>query len=148
MLLLPLFALLRRIPKPTHFLPPFFPPPETSSFRGTSTSITFSGNQKLLPTYVRRKYSIGSSPLNSFLSMKATLFSIAIHLLFSIAPLAVAPSWQSLLLSLLSRSVLLLEGASGPGFRSPTNSTNRISFSGLSPQRLSPFLEFSESSLG
>ena len=36
--------------EPTPFLPPFFPPPQISSFWGTSTPITLSGTQKVLPT--------------------------------------------------------------------------------------------------
>ena len=46
----PLFALLRRMAEPTPFLTPFFPPPEISSFWGTSTAITPSGTQEVLPT--------------------------------------------------------------------------------------------------
>ena len=52
---------------------------------GTSIAITLSETQKVLPTPVGRKYSIGSSLLTSSLSMILT------HLPFSIAPLAVAP---------------------------------------------------------
>ena len=47
------------------FLPPFFPPPEMSSFWGTSTAITLSGTQEVLPTHVGRKYSTGSSLVTS-----------------------------------------------------------------------------------
>ena len=36
----PLFATLRRMAELTPFLPPFFRPPEISSFRGTSIAIT------------------------------------------------------------------------------------------------------------
>ena len=43
--------------------------------------------------------------------------------------------------------MLLLGGASGLWFVSSTNFTNRPSFSGLFPQRASPSLQFSESSL-
>ena len=39
-------------------------------------------------------------------------------------------------------------GASGPGFWSLTNSATHPSFSGFSPQKMSPFLQFSESLLG
>ena len=47
------------------FLSPSFPPPEISLFWGTSNAITPSGTQKVLPTPVGRKHSIGSSPLTS-----------------------------------------------------------------------------------
>ena len=50
--------------------------------------------------------------------------------------------------SLYSCPFLLLGGASGPGFWPPTNPSIRLSLSGLSPQRASPFLQFLESSLG
>ena len=80
----PLFSFLRRMEKPTSFLPPFFPPSEISLFWETSTAITSSGTQNLLPTPMGRKYLIGSFPL-TFFSMTLT------YLLFSIAPLAVAP---------------------------------------------------------
>ena len=61
--------------------------------------------------------------------------------------------WQSLLpwhllCSLFSCSFLLLRGALGPGFWPPTNSSIYPSLSGLSLQRASPFLQFSESLLG
>ena len=58
-----------------------------------------SGIQKALPTPVERKYSIGSSLLTSFPSMALT------YLLFSIAPLAVAPPLTFPLLPLLSPSL-------------------------------------------
>ena len=96
MLMLPLFAPLRRIAEPTPFLPPSFPPPEIFSFWGTSIAITPSGTQKVLPTPVGRKNSIGSSLLTSSPSM--TL----ICLLFSIATLAVAPPLTSPLFPPLS----------------------------------------------
>ena len=91
------------------FLPPFFPPPEISSFWGTSIAIIPSGTQKVLPTPAGRKYSTESSPLTSSSSMTLT------HPPFSIAPLAVAPLLTSLLL-LFSCLFLLLGGASGPWF--------------------------------
>ena len=56
-----------------------------------------------------------------------------IYLLFSIAPLAVAPS--------LTPS-LLLGDVLRPGLRSPTNSTNQPSLSSLSPQQTSPSFNF------
>ena len=98
-----------------------------------------SGTQKLLPTHLGRKYSIGLSPLTSSVSITLT------YLLFSIAPLAVALCLTSPFLP--PPSPYLTFGASGPGFSSPTNSTNRPSFSGLLPQQASLFLQFSESSL-
>ena len=72
----------------------------------------------------------GSSPLTPSPSTTLT------YLLFSIAPLAVAPPLTSLLLSPL----LLLGDASGPGFSSPTNCTICPSFSGLLPQQTFPFI--------
>ena len=82
--------------EPTPSLPPFFPPPEISSFWGTSIAITLFGTQELLPTPAGRKYSTGSSPQTSSPSMTLT------HPPFSIAPLAVAPLLTSpLLLQLL-----------------------------------------------
>ena len=42
----PLFAPPQRMAEPTPFLPPFFPPPEISSFWGTSTAITPFGTQR------------------------------------------------------------------------------------------------------
>ena len=80
---LPLFALLRRIAEPISFLPPFFPPPQISLFWETSIAISPSRTQKVLPTPVGRKHSIGSSSLTSSLSMNLT------YLLYFIAPLAV-----------------------------------------------------------
>ena len=71
-------------------------------------------NSKGTSDPVERRYSIGSFPLTSFISMTQT------HLLFSIASLAVTPPLTSALLH-LCRLVLRLGGASGSGFRSPTN---------------------------
>ena len=51
---------------------PFLPPPETSSFWGTSIAITRSGTQKVIPISAGRKYSTGSSPLTSSPSMTLT----------------------------------------------------------------------------
>ena len=53
----PLFAPPQRMAEPTTFLPPFFPPPEISSFLGTSIGITHSGNQEVPSTATGRKYS-------------------------------------------------------------------------------------------
>ena len=66
-----LFAPFRRMAEPTSFLPPFFPPPEISSFWGTSTATTPSGTQEILPTPAGRKYSTVSS-LTSSPSMALT----------------------------------------------------------------------------
>ena len=81
--------------EPIPSLPPFFPPPEISSFWGTLTAITRFGTQEVLPTHVGRKYSTGSSPLTSYPSMTLT------HPSFYIAPLAVAPLLISPLVPLL-----------------------------------------------
>ena len=51
--------------EPIPSLPQFFPPPEISSFWGTSIAITRFGTQEVLPTPVGRKYSTGSSPQTS-----------------------------------------------------------------------------------
>ena len=76
----PLFAPPQRMAEPTPSLPPFFPPPEISSFWGTSIVITPSGTKESLPTPVGRKYSTGSSPMTFSPSMILT------HPPFSIAP--------------------------------------------------------------
>ena len=91
----PLFAPPQRMAEPIPFLPPFFPPPEISSFWGTSIAITHFGTQDVLPTLAGKKYSTGSSPLISSPSMTLT------HPLFSITPLAVAPLLTSPLPPLL-----------------------------------------------
>ena len=88
----PLFALLRRMAEPTPFLPPFFPPPQISSFWGTSTAITPSGTPEVLPTPTERKHLTGLSLLTSFPSINPT------HPPVYIAPLAVAPSLKFSLL--------------------------------------------------
>ena len=90
---LPLFALLQRMAEPTPSLLPFFPPPEISSFWGTSIAIIPSETQEILPTHVGRKYSTGSSLLTSSPSITLT------HPLFYMALLAVAPLLTSPLLS-------------------------------------------------
>ena len=82
--------------EPTPFLPPSFPPPEISSFWGTSIAITPSGTQESLPTPAVRKYLTGSFLLTSSPSMTLT------HPPFSNAPLAVAPALTSPLLPPLS----------------------------------------------
>ena len=105
----PLFAPPQRMAEPIPSPPQFFPPPEISSFWGTSIAITRFGTQEILPIPVGRKYLTGSSPQTSSPSMSLT------HPPFSIAPLAVAPLLTSPLLLLLLL-FLLLGGASGPGF--------------------------------
>ena len=80
----PLFVPLQRMAEPIPSLPPSFPPPEISSFWGTSIAITLFGTQEVLPTPVGRKYSTGSFSLTSSPSMILT------HPPFSIALLAVA----------------------------------------------------------
>ena len=77
----PLFTPPQRMAEPTPFLPPSFPPPEISSFLGTSIAITPSGTQELPPTPAVRKY---LTLLTSSPSITLT------HPPFSIAPLAVA----------------------------------------------------------
>ena len=91
----PLFAPPQRMAEPIPSLPPFFPPPEISSFWGTSIAITRFGTQEVLPTPTKRKYSTGLSPLTSSPSMTLT------HPTFSIAPLAVSPLLRSPLVILL-----------------------------------------------
>ena len=66
------FALLRRIAEPIPFLPPSFTSPEIFLSLEASIAITPSGAQKVVPTPVGRKYSIGSSLLFSFLSIILT----------------------------------------------------------------------------
>ena len=126
--------------EPTPFLPPSFPPPEISSFWGTSIAITPSGTQEVLLTPVGRKYFTGSSPLTSSPSMTLT------HPPFSIAPLGVSLPLTTPLLP-----PLLLFPAPGRCYRTWVLTIYQffyLSLSGLSPQRASPFLQFSESSLG
>ena len=90
----PLFAPPQRMAEPTPFLPQFFPPPEISSFWGTSIAITPSGTQEILLTPTRRKYLTGSYLLISSPSMTLT------HPPFSIAPLLTSPLLPLLLLFL------------------------------------------------
>ena len=71
--------------EPIPFLPPFFSPPEISSFCGTSIAITPFGTQEVLPTPAGRKYLTVSSPLTASLSMTLT------HPSFSIASLLTFP---------------------------------------------------------
>ena len=122
---------------PTPFLRPFCPPPEISSFWGTSTAITPSGTQKVLPTSAGRKCSTESALLTFSLSMTLT------HPPFYIAPLAVAPPLTCPLLPPLLPFLAL-----GPGFWPPTNSSIRPSLSGLLPQRAPSLIQFSKSCLG
>ena len=83
----------QRMAEPTPSLPPSFPPPDISSFLGTSIAITPSGTQEVPRTAAERKYSTGSFPQTSSPSMTLT------HPPFSIAPLAVALSLTSPLLT-------------------------------------------------
>ena len=99
--MLQLFALLRRIAEPIPSLPPSFTPPEISLFWETSIAITPSGTQKVVPTPVGRKHSIGSSLLSSFLSITLTylLFlaslTVATPLISSLLlPLSLSCSWE------------------------------------------------------
>ena len=86
-----LFTPPQRIAEPTPSLPPFFPPPEISSFWGTSIAIIPSGAQEALPTPVGKKYSTGSSLVTCSPSMTLT------HPPFSIAPLLTSPLLPPLL---------------------------------------------------
>ena len=111
--------------EPIPSLPPFFPPPEISSFWGTSIAITPSGTQEVLPTPLGRKYSTGSSLLTSSSSMTLT------HLPFYTAPLAVTPLLTYPLLPLL-----LLFTAPGRCYRTWVLITYQFFYPSLS---LSPF---------
>ena len=91
----PLFAPPQQMAEPTPSLPLLFPPPEISSFWGTSIAITPSWTREVLLTPTGRKYSTRSSLLTSSPSMTLTQPP------FSIAPLAVAPLLTSPLLLLL-----------------------------------------------
>ena len=133
MCMLTLFAPPQRMAEPTPSLPPFFPPPEISSFWGTSIAITPSGTQEVLPTLTGRTYSTWLSLLTS--SPSLTL----IHPPFSIAPLAVAPLLTSPSLPLLFPYLAL-----GRCYRTLVLTTYQffylsLSLFGLSPQRASPF---------
>ena len=68
--------------EPIPSLPPFFPPPEISSFWGTSIAITPSGTQEVLPTPAGRKYLTRSSLLTSSPSMALTSPLLLLLLLF------------------------------------------------------------------
>ena len=136
----PLFTPPQRMAEPTPFLPPSFPPPEISSFLGTSSAITPSGTQEVTPIPEGRKYLTGSSPLTTYPSMTLT------HPPFSITPLAVTLPLTSPLLPLLllfpapARCYSILVLTTYQFFYYP-------SLSGLSPQQASPFFQFSESLL-
>ena len=118
----PLFAPPQRMAEPIPSFPQFFPPPEISSFWGTSIAITRFGTQEVLPTPAGRKYSTGSSPQTSSPSMTLT------HPPFSIAPLAVAPLLTSPLLLLL-----LLFLAPGRCFRTWVLAIYQFFYLSLSP---------------
>ena len=123
----PLFTPPQRMAEPISLLPPCFPPPEISSFWGTSIVITRFGTQEVLPTPVGRKYSTGSSPLTSSPSMTLT------HPPFFIAPLAVAPLLTSPLLPLL-----LLFLAPGRCFRTWVLTTYQFFYLSLSLRSFTP----------
>ena len=137
----PLFAPPQRMAEPTPSLPQFFPPPEISSFWGTSIAITRFGTQEVLPTPARRKYSTGSSPLTSSPSITLT------HQPFSIALPAVTPLLTSPLLLLLLHFL-----APGRCFRTWVLTIYQFFFPSLSLPSFAPtsapFLQLSESSLG
>ena len=122
-----LFAPPQRMAEPTTFLPQFFPPPEISSFWGTSIAITRFGTQEVLPTPSGRKYSTGSFLLTSSPSMTLT------HPPFSIAPLVVAPPLTSPLLPLL-----LLFLAPGRCFRTWVLTIYQFFYPSLSLQSFAP----------
>ena len=113
--------------EPIPSLPQFFPPPEISSFWGTSIAITRFGTQEVFPTPVGRKYSTGSSPQTSSPSMTLT------HPPFSIAPVAVAPLLTSPLLLLL-----LLFLAPGRCFRTWVLTTYQFLYLSLSLRSFAP----------
>ena len=123
----PLFAPPQRMAEPIPSLPPFFPPPEISSFWATSIAITRFGTQEVLPTPTERKYSTGSSPQTSSPTMTLT------HPPFSIAPLAVAPLLTSPLLLLL-----LLFLAPGRCFRTWVLTTYQFFYLSLSLRSFAP----------
>ena len=77
----PLFAPPQRIADSIPSLPPFFPPPEISSFWGTSIAITRFGTQEVLLTPMGRKYSTGSFRLTSSPSktLQIVLESSCVH---------------------------------------------------------------------
>ena len=141
MFMLPLSPLLRRITEPTSFLPPFFSPPEISSFWGNSTAIAFSRTQKVLPTPVRRRYLIGSSPMTSPLNDSdiPTLLHCSsgcrssADISFAPAALVLSCSWQAL-------------QDLGPDHL-PNLPTVPL-YPAFRPNKRFTFLEFSESSLG
>ena len=108
---------------------------------GTSIAITRFGTQELLPTTEGRKYSTGSYFLTSSPSMTLT------HPSFSIAPLAVTP-----LLTSPFPPLLLPFPALGRCYRILVVTTYQFFYLSLSLRSIerppSPFLQFSESSLG
>ena len=137
-----LFAPSQQMADSIPFPPPSFPPPKISSFWETSIAITLFRTQESLPTPAGRKYSTGSSPLTSSPSMILT------HPPFYIAPLAATPLLTSPLLPPLFPFL-----APGRCFRTLVLTIYQFFylspfFSGLLPQRTSPFFQFSKSSLG
>ena len=93
-------TLLQRIAEPTPFFPPPFPPPEISSFGGTSIAITPSGTQKLLPTPIGEEvfYWVISSDLLSLNDPGIfTLFHrYSPDIFFAPSSLALSCSWEVL----------------------------------------------------
>ena len=123
--------------EPIPSLPPFFPPPEISSFWGTSIAITLFGTQEVLPTPAGRKYSTGSCPLTFSTSMTLTHPPTLLHR-FS-PDISFAPSSLALF-------------ARGRCYRTLVLTTFQFCYPSLSLRSFAPtsapFLQFSESLLG
>ena len=109
------------------FLPPFFPPPEISSFWGTSIAITPFWTRESLLNPAGRKYSPGSSPLTSSPSITLT------HPSFSITHLAVA-----LLLTFSLLPLLLPFLAHGRCYRALVLTTYQFFYLSLSLRSFAP----------
>ena len=142
MFMLLLFALLGRIAESTSFFPPFFLCPEISSFWWTSTAITPSGTQKILP--IPRGEKVLNWVISSdFLPFNDPHTHTLLHrsfgsrsfpdIFFGDSSVALSCSWE-VLQDLGSDHLPILQTVPF--------------FSGLLPQRASPFLQFSESLLG
>ena len=89
--------------EPIPFLPTFFPPPEITSYWGTSIAITPFGTQESLSTPAGRKYSTGSSPLTSSPLNHPDTSTFLHHssgsrsspdISFSLSSLALSCSWE------------------------------------------------------
>ena len=125
------------------FSPSNLPSSRNLFILGTSIAITPYGTQEVPPTPMGRKYSTGS-----FLLTSSSSSMTVTHPSFSIAPLAVALPLTSPL-----HPPLLPFSAPGRCYRTWVLIIYQIfylslSLSGLLPQRASPFLQLSESSLG